>query len=105
MEYFTTDKKRYETKGINERMDIKYRLILWNLIDELKDTIHKDYLQVFEFSIVTEDGKQFQNIVHSQEVPKYSCKYRFELDGQGIKGKVFVVDDGDHCTMLWADEY
>lgn len=61
-----------------------------------------DYLQVFEFII--EDDK-VQKIKHSQEVPEHEMRYKIPMVKKGVEGKAFVIDDGDHCTMLWADEY
>lgn len=75
---------------------------MWDLIEKLSGEMELDYLQVFEFAI--EDGN-VQKIKHSQEVPEYEKTYIVPMVEDGIEGKVFVIDDGDHCTMLWADEY
>ena len=99
---FDTQKPKYETKGINERLCVDYRIIMWDLIEKLSKEIELDYLQVFEFS--TQDNK-VQKIKHSQEVPEYEKTYIVPMVDDGIQGKVFVIDDGDHCTMLWANEY
>lgn len=99
---FDNRKQKYETKGINERLCVDYRIIMWDLIEKLSKEMELDYLQVFEFAI--EDGN-VQKIKHSQEVPEYEKTYIVPRVEDGIEGKVFVIDDGDHCTMLWADEY
>lgn len=99
---FDTQKPKYETKGINERLCVDYRIIMWDLIEKLSKEIELDYLQVFEFN--TQDNK-VQKIKHSQEVPEYEKTYIVPMVDDGIQGKVFVIDDGDHCTMLWANEY
>ena len=105
--YFGLEKKRYVTRGISELLPDEYIFLLWQWIDCLvlekgKDV---DYLQVFDFEVVTEDGKVYQQITHSQEVPEYKVVYRLEVIGNGITGKVFVIDDSQNCTMLWNYEY
>lgn len=99
---FDSEKPKYETKDINEKLCVDYRIIMWNLIEKLSKEVELDYLQVFEF--VIEDDK-VQKIKHSQEVPEYEKTYIVPMVEDGIQGKVYVIDDGDHCTMLWADEY
>lgn len=47
-----------------------------------------------------------QQIIHSQEVPAYSKTYTFNCTEQEcVSGKIFVIDDGEYCTMLLAEEY
>lgn len=60
----------------------------------------EDYLQVFKLSV--EDGKQ--RIVHSQEQPEYSHTYLVDSD-EAIAVSIFIIDDGDHSTMLLSSEY
>ncbi len=111
--YFGLDKKRCETRRIADELDVSYRFILWTLVDSLRDDKNTDidYLQVFEFicdtdGAITKDPTKtyMQRIIHTQEVPEYRKEYDFPA-GSVINGKIFVIDDGDHCTMLWADEY
>ena len=91
--------KRCITKGINERIPFEIQLVLWILIDSMK--IQKDYLQVFELSC--EDGKQ--KAVHKQEQPPYRREYSFKTDIPFLSAKIFVIDDGEHSTMMLAEEY
>lgn len=105
--YLGPEKKRYVTRGISELLPDEYIFLLWQWIDCLvlekgKDV---DYLQVFDFEVVTEEGKVYQQITHSQEVPEYKEVYKLEVIGDGITGKVFVIDSQDYCTMLWSYEY
>ena len=73
---------------------------MWQYIDEMK--VPKDYLQVFQLTL--EDNKQ--KIVHIQEQPEYKREYLLKLaDTPIFIGKVFVIDDGDHSTMMLASEY
>lgn len=62
--------------------------------------VDRDYLQVFSLSA---DGHR-QRIIHTQEVPEYRRKYVFNT-GTSVTGKVFVIDDKTHSTMLLAEEY
>lgn len=64
--------------------------------------VPKDYLQVFEFTV---EGNK-QRIIHSQEEPEYKREYLLKLtDALFFVGKIFVIDDGDHSTMILASEY
>ncbi|MFH5975353.1 DUF960 family protein, partial [Clostridium perfringens] len=41
---------RYVTRGVNEEVDIRLQLIMWSMIDNLKNkgNFELDYLQVFK---------------------------------------------------------
>ena len=90
---------RYATRGINAEIPLALQLILWKMIDEM-EVARKDYLQVFILS--TENGEQ--KIIHEQEQPDYRKEYVFSGDCL-VNAKIFVIDDGDHSTMLLAEEY
>ena len=62
--------------------------------------VDKDYLQVFSLS--EKDGKQL--IVHTQEEPEYEKEYVLNINPI-TTGKVFVIDDKMHSTMLMNYEY
>lgn len=64
-------------------------------------SVPHDYLQVFNLS--QENGQQ--KIEHVQEVPEYRREYLITLDIPIFTGKVFVIDDETHSTMLLASEY
>lgn len=104
---FGLDKKRYVTKGISELLPDEYVILLWQWIDllVLEKGRDVDYLQVFDFELVTEEGKVYQQITHSQEIPEYKVVYQTEVIGEGITETVFVIDDSQNCTMLWNYEY
>ena len=59
---------RYVTKGVNDEVDIRLQLIMWSMIDKLKNegNVEVDYLQIFKIR------KEGNNIVisQSQEVPE-----------------------------------
>lgn len=93
---------RYITKGIKNEVDGLTQIYMWQLIDNME--IQKDYLQVFTLSKVIKDGCMLQQIVHQQEQPIF--KESIVIPAQHIiNEKVYVIDDGDHSTMLLASEY
>ena len=95
---------RYITKGINEKLDLRLQLILWNIIDKLNEEGKQlDYLQVFRIK----NCKEGVVIEHSQEVPKYKERYILTLEDIDIEEniKVFVIDDGIYSTMMLPEEY
>ena len=97
---------RYVTRGVNEEVDIRLQLIMWSMIDKLKDegNVELDYLQVFK---LRKEGNKIV-INQSQEVPEYSCTYEMELEDIQIYNeiKVYVIDSGEEfSTMLFPGEY
>ena len=96
---------RYVTRGVNEEVDVRLQLIMWSMIDKLKDeeSVELDYLQVFK---LRREGNKIV-INQSQEVPEYSCTYEIELEDIQIDDeiKVYVIDNGEYSTMLFPSEY
>ena len=45
-----------------------------------------------------------QSITHSSEEPEYHRVYLFPSDSP-ITEKLYIIDDGDHSTMLLSSEY
>ena len=88
---------RYATSEIAADIPLDLQLLLWGLIDQLDE---KDYLQIFDLSL-TDEG---QRIIHSQEQPPYRAEYTFPTLASK-QGKVFVIDDRSHTTMLWSHQY
>ncbi|MCR1825078.1 DUF960 domain-containing protein [Terrisporobacter muris] len=96
---------RYISRGINDEIPIDVQIFMWQLIEELKDTIgDADCLQVFTISTVDESENTIR-IIHSQEVPEYKKIWIFEASEPCNEEKIFVIDDGSHSTMLLAEEY
>lgn len=89
---------RYLTRGVQARIPLTLQIFLWDCIDNLPEP--KDYLQVFRLSVC----REMQSIVHEQEQPEFKREYLLNLS-HPITAKVYVIDDGDHCTMLLAEEY
>ena len=75
------------------------QLFMWQCINNMPPP--KDYLQVFKVSVY--DGKQ--KITHIQEEPGYQREYLIISDVPFFVGKIFVIDDETHSTMILAEEY
>jgi len=95
--------EKYITKGVQERIPILLVLFIWETIDRGREERTLDYLQIFTFYV--EDNQQ--KIKHEQEQPPYERVYVCgKAEGMvTITEKVYVIDDGDHITMLLASEY
>lgn len=94
---------RYVTRGVNADVGLDLQLILWGLIDDLKNRtgFQLDYLQVFDLEYV----KGVQKITHKQECPPYRRVHHFRVENP-IDAKLFVIDDGNgHTTMMFNYEY
>ena len=89
---------RYLTKGVQAEIPLELQLFLWDCIDRLPDSA--DYLQVFKL----EPFGAMQRITHTSENPEYKMEYLI-ISKSPITAKIFVIDDGDHSTMLLAEEY
>ena len=92
--------EKYVTKGVNSEVSLLLQLFMWQCIEEMPPP--KDYLQVFKYTL--EAGKQ--KIIHYQEQPEYKKEYLLDIaDTPFFVGKIFVIDDGNHSTMLFPSEY
>lgn len=94
---------KYITQGIKENVPTFLQNFLWYMIETM-EVGPKDYLQVFHLDSIMVEGKLKQKIIHTQEEPDYRKEYALFLK-QIISGKVYVIDDVTHCTMLLAEEY
>lgn len=94
--------KRLITRGVADTIPLEIQMFLWSLLDELiAMSVEVDYLQVFEFS----GENDIQTIIHRQEEPPYQTVYQFGKVNHPLCKKIYVIDDGPHCTMLLCDEY
>jgi len=99
------DNDRYMTCGIQQEIPVELQAFMWSCIDDLRSQGRElDYLQVFELDRERVGNTFFQKIEHRQEVPSYKKTY-YSFTQEAVKAKIFVIDDGDHSTMLLADEY
>lgn len=90
--------QRFLTRGVVDRIPFPLQMILWEMIDDLP--VEKDSLQVFEI----QEEADCLEIHHKQEVPPY--EQSLQLRKMDVaQEKIFVIDDGDHSTMLLAEEY
>lgn len=89
--------ERYMTKGVQSDIPIVLQIFMWDCIKAVPEP---DYLQIFRLSEF--NGKQ--KVIHEQEVPEYKREYLLAFPNP-ITAKVYVIDDGDYCTMLLAEEY
>ena len=89
--------KRFITTGVDSDVSPLLQLFMWHCIDAMPPP--KDYLQIFELS--AENGKV--RIKHIQEETGYRQEYL--IDAPVLVGKIFVIDDETHSTMLLAEEY
>ena len=88
----------YITRGVQSDIPTVLQIFMWDCISAVP--VQKDYLQIFRLS----KSNGMQKIVHEQEVPEYKREYLLVIPNP-ITAKVYVIDDGDHCTMLLAKEY
>lgn len=97
---------RYMTRGIGTGVPMPLIAFLWQKIDDRSgESATLDYLQVFKFDRIA-DG--LYAIRHTQENPDMTSIFYVgnDLGVESVVGKtIFVIDDGDHSTMLFADEY
>ena len=81
-------KNRYITRGINEKLDVRLPIVIWDLIDSLKERKEEvDYLQVFN---IRNTDKEIV-IEHSQEVPEYKARYVISNDEIIFQGNVCIL--------------
>lgn len=92
------DNDKYITRGVQNDIAPNFQHFMWRTIQRMK--VQKDYLQVFELTV--EKSSQF--VKHRQEVPPYEETFVAKGTSTYI-GKIFVIDDGDHSTMMLAEEY
>lgn len=96
---FEKSKKRYLTRGVDSEIPLEIQIFMWEVIDRMPEP--KDYLQVFRLT----EQNGLQVIHHTSEQPEYSMTYILPTLTKAVTAKVYVIDDGDRCTMLLAEEY
>jgi hypothetical protein len=99
------DNDRYVSKGIQQTIPLELQSFMWNSIDKLKAQKYDlDYLQIFQLTKQRVEDIFLQQIIHSQELPKFVKTYIL-LSNEAIDTKVFVIDNGKYSTMLLYEEY
>ena len=95
------DNAHYITCGIDAEIPPITQLLLWQMIRARRmEGAKLDYLQVFELS----EDEGVQKIKHAQEQPPYQGEAVL-IGPEPVTAKIYVIDDGDHSTMLLASEY
>ena len=89
---------RYLTCGVGSAIPLELQLFLWECVDRLPEP--RDRLQIFDLKPVG----IMQGITHRSEEPEYRMEYLIPSDAP-ITEKLYIIDDGDHSTMLLASEY
>lgn len=97
------NENKFITQGVKGQIPNYLQYLMWYLIETM-EVEKKDYLQIFELSEVIENDEPMQKLVHSQEEPEYLLEHTFKSKNI-VKGKVYVIDDLTHCTMLLPEEY
>lgn len=96
---FEKSKPRYLTRGVDKSIPLDIQIFIWEVIDRMPEP--KDYLQVYRLT----EQNGLQVIHHMSEQPEYSMTYILPTMTKTVTAKVYVIDDGEHCTMLPAEEY
>ena len=97
---------RFMTRAIADTLPDELKVLIWEIIDdEVKEYSDTDYLQVFTFEKLRQDLMSIKRV--QEEPPRttvvytaYKDEYRNILDK-----KIYVIEDTDHSTMLYANEY
>ena len=94
---------RYVSRQVNKNVPIQLQILMWSMIDSLKEKKRLDYLQIFRLKI---KGDRVL-IEYEQEVPAYKGQYEVEKRKFPIEHdmKIYVIDSVDYSTMLFAEEY
>ena len=94
---------RYVSRQVNEVVPIQLQILLWSMIDSLRERIELDYLQIFRLKV----KGHVVEIEHEQEVPNYKEQYKVEKAKFPIEHdmKIYVIDSIDYSTMIFAEEY
>lgn len=90
--------QRSLTRGIDAEIPLWLQIFMWECIERMPEP--KDYFQIFELKNLS----GMQHIIHSSEQYEYKMNY-FIPCSNPITAKVYIIDDGDHSTMLLASEY
>ena len=89
---------RYLTCGVDNVIPLDLQMFLWSCVDRLPEP--RDHLQIFDL----EQVGCMQSIAHRSEVPEYRKVYLIPSENP-ITEKLYIIDDGDHSTMLLSSEY
>ena len=94
---------RYVSRQVNEEVPMQLQILMWSMIDSLKEKKELDYIQIFRLKA---KGDRVL-IEHEQEVPKHRELYELEKTKFSIEYdmKIYVIDSIAYSTMIFAEEY
>jgi len=98
---------RYVTRGVNELVGTDIQSAIWSIVDiTLNEGIEMDYLQIFSLTVTHVGDAAHQRIRHRQEQPGRKKVYDISGIQKPVSGEtIWVIDSGQHCTMLLPSEY
>ncbi len=91
--------QRYLTRGVQDTIPPELQLLMWDALEAVPEP--KDYFQVIRIFVLN----GIQCIEHDQEQPPFKREYLLPTVEKITTAKVYIIDDGDHSTMLLAEEY
>ena len=91
--------QRYLTRGVQETIPPELQLFMWDALEAVPES--KDYFQILRLFVLN----GIQCIEHEQEQPPFKREYLLPIVENPTTAKVYIIDDGDHSTMLLAEEY
>ncbi len=80
--------ERYLTREVADQVPISIQILMWDLVEKLEE---KDYLQIFE---LTPKESGIVEIVHKQENPETTSKYKIKNTEIKNKMKLYIIDNG-----------
>lgn len=97
--------QKVATAGIDSKLDPKLQLAIWGLLESklADESVETDYFQIFKLKYL---GNGNVEVVHFQEEPEW--RNRVVVPGTAMPTTdrtVYVVDDIEVVTMLFACEY
>lgn len=85
---------------LQKALILKFHLIfMWETVDGMLEP--KDYLQVFRLT----EQNSLQVIRHTAKQPEYEMTYILPTMTKAVTAKIYIIDDGENCVMLLAEEY
>ena len=97
---------RYVSRAIADAVAVDIQQLVWALLDErVKSKEEMDYLQVFDLAMESMMGECIQKILHQQEQPFYENLTFHRTFSMPLTMTIWVIDDGDHTTMLLPSDY
>ncbi|HHU23837.1 MAG: DUF960 family protein [Bacilli bacterium] len=98
----------YMTRQVSEEVPFSLQQLMWRLIFELGKFTELDYLQVFSFQAFNPQNETL-TLIHTQEEPEFYAEHLIKVPtavGRRLENrKIYIIDDIEYATMLFATEY